>query len=97
MLTLYYRTPLSGIRRAGEHRIPWKIESIHCHELEANDPAPQPELVRACHNDMVDKDGVQVPVETLIRYNLREGLAAAFRAVEECDLPETANAKGEAA
>lgn len=82
MLTLYLRTPINGIRREGHLRKSWTIDKIECPPLPTNAPAPEPELVRSCHGGMRDGQGKQVRVEELQRYDLREGLAAAFRAVQ---------------
>lgn len=78
MLILNYTIPLSGIRRGA---FPWKIDKVEFAQLEEGKPEPDDALVNACHAAMRTEDGKKVPVETLRTYDLREGLAAAFRAI----------------
>jgi hypothetical protein len=79
MLTLHYRTPLSGARRGGSN---WTIERVAFPPLEQDAPKPDEALVKVCHDAMRDDDGKKVPIETLRTYDLRGGLAAAFRAID---------------
>lgn len=82
MLTLYYRTPLTGIRRQGTFRVPWRIDKVTFRPLADGALPPEPEIIKACHNLMRDVDGNAVPGSVLKGYDLKEGLAAAFRSVE---------------
>jgi hypothetical protein len=81
MLTLYYRTPLNGVGRAGVHRRAWTIDKVDFPPLADGAPPPTAELVRSCKGAMRDADGKEVSLEELQRHDLREGLRAAFRAV----------------
>ena len=82
MLTLYYRNPLNGVRRAGLLRESWTIEKIEAPLLTPGAPPPDPVLVQSCHKAMRDQAGKIVPIAELERHDVREGLRAAFRSVD---------------
>ena len=82
MLTLYFRTPINGVRVDGNVRSTWTIEKVDFHIVAENTPAPEPGLVRACFVGMRTAEGKQIAMEELRRYDLQEGLMMAFRAVQ---------------
>lgn len=82
MLTLYYRVPLNGVGRVGNHRRAWQIDRVDFPPLEHGAPAPEPELVKSCRSAMVDEQGKPPAMEALQAHDLREGLRAAFRAID---------------
>ncbi|MEW6625762.1 MAG: hypothetical protein AB1431_03115 [Pseudomonadota bacterium] len=82
MLTLYYRNPLNGVRRVGVHRESWAIEKVDFPPLENGATPPDKTMIEACHAAMRDENGKAVPTDVLARHDLREGLRAAFRAVD---------------
>lgn len=94
-LTLHYITPLSSNRRRGSLLEPWTISEVDFPPLGLGAPPPDDALVKACHSAMRDGDDKKVPIETLRTYDLREGLAAAFRAIEVEPLRASLNSNDE--
>ncbi|EQB31507.1 hypothetical protein [Sphingobium ummariense] len=82
MLTLHYVVPLSSTRRVNGSLRPWTIDKVDFSPLADGAPPPDETLVKACHHSMRDGDGKKVPQDILRTYDLRGGLAAAFREVE---------------
>lgn len=97
MLTLYYRVPLNGVGRVGIHRRAWKIDRVDFPPLELGAPAPEPELVKSCRSAMVDEQGKPPAIGTLQAHDLREGLRAAFRAIEAEPVPPSSTSHPEGA
>lgn len=82
MMTLYYRVPLQGVGRVGIHRRAWTIDKVDFPPLLDGAAPPGPEIVEACRKAMRDGDGKAPTLEALQSHDLREGLRAAFRAIE---------------
>lgn len=74
MLTLHLRKPMTLNYAEDDQRKETRCTAFDCPPLADGQAPPDPGLVNNLHRQTSDVHGVAVPIETLQRFDLREGL-----------------------
>ena len=78
-VTYKLRNPITGTVRNGDNYASWTISEVAFDYCRNEKPQPPDWLVFKLHAELVDENGMEIPVEILSLLALESGLHAAFQ------------------